>query len=69
MRGLYGEGSEALGNIYQISNQRTIGTSEKDTIEQLTKIVEGIIAEERKSRQLLLHNDKEGLEDVLWRSY
>ena len=69
VRGLYGEGSEALGNIYQISNQRTMGTSEKDTIEQLTKIVEGIIAEERKSRQLLLHNDKEGLEDVLWRSY
>lgn len=69
VRGLYGEGSEPLGNIYQISNQRTMGTSEKDTIEQLTKIVEGIIAEERKSRQLLLHNDKEGLEDVLWRSY
>lgn len=69
VRGLYGEGSEALGNIYQISNQRTMGTSEEGTIEQLTKIVEGIIAEERKSRQLLLHNDKEGLEDVLWRSY
>lgn len=69
VRGLYGEGSEALGNIYQISNQRTMGTSEEDTIEQLTKIVEGIIAEERKSRQLLLHNDKEGLVDVLWRSY
>lgn len=69
VRGLYGEGSEALGNIYQISNQRTMGISEEDTIEQLTKIVEGIIAEERKSRQSLLHNDKEGLEDVLWRSY
>lgn len=69
VRGLYGEGSEALGNIYQISNQRTMGVSEEDTIEQLTKIVEAIIAEERKSRQSLLHNDKEGLEDVLWRSY
>ena len=69
VRGLYGEGSEALGNIYQISNQCTMGVSEEDTIEQLTKIVEGIIAEERKSRQSLLHNDKEGLEDVLWRSY
>ena len=69
VRGLYGEGSEALGNIYQISNQRTMGVSEEDTIEQLTKVVEGIIAEERKSRQSLLHNDKEGLEDVLWRSY
>ena len=58
VRGLYGEGSEALGAIYQISNQRTMGISEEATIEQLTKIVEGIIAEERKSRQSLLHNDK-----------
>jgi len=69
VRGLYGEGSEALGCIYQISNQRTMGISEEATIEQLNKIVEGIIAEERKSRQSLLHNDKEGLEDILWRSY
>lgn len=69
VRGLYGEGSEALGCIYQISNQRTMGISEEATIEQLNKIVEGIIAEERKSRQSLLHNDREGLEDVLWRSY
>ena len=69
VRGLYGEGSESLGAIYQISNQRTMGISEEATIEQLTKIVEGIIAEERKSRQSLLHNDKEGLEDILWRSY
>ena len=69
VRGLYGEGSEALGCIYQISNQRTMGISEEATIEQLIKIVEGIIAEERKSRQSLLHNDKEGLEDILWRSY
>ena len=69
VRGLYGEGSDALGHMYQVSNQRTMGIREADTIEQLTKIVEGIIAEERKSRQSLLHNDKEGLEDVLWRSY
>lgn len=69
VRGLYGEGSDALGNIYQISNQRTMGISEESTIEQLLKIVEGIIAEERKSRQALMHNDKESLEDVLWRSY
>ena len=52
VRGLYGEGSESLGAIYQISNQRTMGTSEEATIEQLTKIVEGIIAEERKSVNL-----------------
>ncbi len=69
VRGLYGEGSEALGHIYQVSNQRTMGISEADTIEQLTKIVEGIIAEERKCRQTLVHNDKDGLEDHLWRSY
>ena len=69
---MYGEGSEALGAIYQISNQRTMGISEEATIEQLTKIVEGIIAEERKSRQSLLHNDKEAFRRrsvaILWRS-
>ena len=69
VRGLYGEGSDALGHMYQVSNQRTMGISEADTIEQLTKIVEGIIAEERKCRQTLVHNDKDGLEDHLWRSY
>ena len=63
VRGLYGEGSDALGHMYQVSNQRTMGISEADTIEQLTKIVEGIIAEERKCRQTLVHNDKDGLED------
>lgn len=69
VRGLYGEGSDALGNIYQISNQQTMGISEVDTIEQLTKIVEGVVREERKSRQALFHNDKERFEDTLWRSY
>lgn len=69
VRGLYGEGSDALGHIYQISNQRTLGDSELDMIEQLEKIVEGIIAEERKYRQSLFHNDKAELEDRLWRSY
>ena len=69
VRGLYGEGSDVLGHMYQVSNQRTMGISEADTIEHLTKIVEGIIAEERKCRQTLVHNDKAGLEDHLWRSY
>lgn len=69
VRGLYGEGSEALGHIYQISNQLTLGTSELETIEQLQKIVEGIIGEERKSRQMLIHENKNALEDRLWRSY
>ncbi len=69
VRGLYGEGSESLGHIFQVSNQQTMGISEEDTIEQLEKIVKGIVKEERKSRDLLQENDKVGLEDCLCRSY
>lgn len=69
VRGLYGEGSEALGHIFQVSNQRTLGASEDETIEQLQKIVEGIVAEEQKCRTALQQGDVEAFEDRLWRSY
>lgn len=69
VRGLYGEGSEALGHIYQISNQKTLGLSEEETIEQLLKIVDGIVKEEEKARQNLYKNNELGLEDRLWRAY
>lgn len=69
VRGLYGEGSEALGHIYQVSNQRTLGATEEETIRQIEKIVDGIVKEERKYRSQLLKSDEVGLEDRLWRSY
>lgn len=69
VRGLYGEGSEGLGNMYQISNQRTMGISEEDTIAELEKLVQGIVKEEEKAREALMQDDQIHLEDRLWRSY
>ena len=69
VRGLYGEGSEGLGHVYQISNQQTMGISEQATIEQLSQIVQGIVKEEEKARSELWTTDKEGIEDTVWRSY
>ena len=69
VRGLYGEGSEGLGHVYQISNQQTMGISEQATIEQLSQIIQGVVKEEEKARAELWTTDKEGIEDKVWRSY
>ena len=69
VRGLYGEGSEGLGHVYQISNQQTMGISEQATIDQLSQIVQGVVKEEEKARSELWTTDKEGIEDKVWRSY
>ena len=68
VRGLYGEGSEGLGHVYQISNQQTMGISEQSTIDQLSQIVQGVV-KRRKARSELWTTDKEGIEDKVWRSY
>mgnify|MGYP001337976805 CR=1 FL=1 len=69
VRGIYGEGSEALGNIFQVSNQITLGKSEQDIVEDLQSVVSQLIDLERKSRQYLLENSKLNLEDRIFRSY
>lgn len=69
VRGLYGEGSEGLGNIYQVSNQVTMGISEEDTIAQLNKIIEGLIKEEEKARQSIAREHSDAFEDRVWRAY
>ena len=53
VRGIYGEGSEALGNIFQISNQITLGKSEEDIVEDLKSVVEQIIQQEKSARESL----------------
>jgi protein arginine kinase len=50
VRGIYGEGSEALGNIFQISNQITLGKSEEDIVDDLKSVVSQIISQERSAR-------------------
>lgn len=69
VRGLYGEGSEALGNLYQISNQVTLGVSEEEIINKLNKVVYQIIQRERKTREYLKDNKTIELENRVYRSY
>lgn len=68
VRGIYGEGTEALGNLYQISNQVTLGEEEKVIIEKLKRVIYQVIDKERKVRSLILDNRKEELEDRVYRS-
>lgn len=69
VRGIYGEGSEALGNIFQLSNQITLGKAEEEIVEDLTGVVHQIIAQERSAREALVKTSNIQLEDRVYRSY
>jgi protein arginine kinase len=68
-RGLYGEGSEVVGNFFQVSNQTTLGKSEEDLIEHLQKIVGQVIQYETQARNVLLRDAPTVIEDKIWRAY
>lgn len=68
VRGIFGEGSKAVGNLYQISNQLTLGATEEDILEKFKQIVEEVIEKEREMRKRLLEAQKYKLEDRLMRS-
>lgn len=69
VRGLYGEGSQAMGDFYQISNQITLGRSEEDLIRQVGDIVPVIIDYERQAREFLVKEGHENLHDRVSRAY
>lgn len=69
VRGIYGEGSEAQGNIFQISNQTTLGKSEEDIVEDLKGVVSQLISQERSAREALAKTLNIQLEDRVFRSY
>jgi len=68
-RGLYGEGSEVVGNFFQLSNQTTLGKSEEELVEHLDKIVRQVIQYEDQARQVLLRDAPQVTEDKIWRAY
>jgi protein arginine kinase len=68
VRGLYGEGTQASGDFYQISNQVTLGKSEKEIIENIATVVPQIIKYERKVRSTLFKTKRLILEDKIWRA-
>ncbi|MEX0774635.1 MAG: protein arginine kinase [Phycisphaeraceae bacterium] len=70
VRGLFGEGSDALGDLFQISNQTTLGRTEDEILESFEKqIVPQIIAYEQQARQALLKQRAAQLDDKIWRAW
>ncbi len=69
VRGLYGEGTQAFGDFYQISNQQTLGKSELELIRILTDVVPQVIQYERTARQALMNERRQHLHDQVSRAY
>lgn len=69
VRGLYGEGSRAFGDFYQVSNQVTLGRSEEQLVAEISEIVPAIVRFERSVRSALLEDNRAGLVDRVSRSY
>ena len=69
MRGFYGEGTEAIGNFFQISNQVTLGHSESDLIDKIQSIVNKLVKREESTRNILMMKNKEEVIDKIWRAY
>lgn len=69
VRGLYGEGTESLGNIFQISNQVTLGQTEREILNNLQGVCRQIIDRERSAREQLMEQRRDALEDRVWRAH
>jgi len=69
VRGLFGEGSDASGSIFQISNQTTLGESEEEIIKRLGSVLDSIIEHELNARARLLESDGAKLFDKIGRAY
>src|SRR5436190_18125091 len=69
VRGLYGEGTEALGNVFQVSNQMTLGEAESDIVERLNKVLAQIIEHEENARATLLEKKPKSVYNHIGRAY
>lgn len=67
-RGFYGEGTQARGNIYQISNQVSLGHSEEDILQNINGLIRQVIEQEEQARQALFMQNRAMLEDKVYRS-
>jgi protein arginine kinase len=68
-RGLFGEGTEASGNFFQISNQVALGRTEEELVENLERILKQVIDHEQTARESLVANSRTQLEDRIWRAF
>src|SRR5712671_6358056 len=69
VRGLYGEGTEALGNVFQVSNQMTLGEAEGAIVERLEKVLSQIIEHEENARGTLLEKKPKMVYNHIGRAY
>lgn len=69
MHSVYSDGNKSAGDIYQISNQITLGITEKELIENITNIVQQIVTQERILRNRLKEKQKISVLDGIYRSY
>ena len=69
VRGLYGEGTEALGNLFQVSNQKTLGEKETDIISEIETVVQGVLKSEEQARHRLHDDHATMLADQVGRAY
>jgi len=69
VRGFFGEGSEVVGNLFQISNRTSLGTSEIDIVQSLEKVVRQVLEYEKRAQDILLRNARFEIEDKVWRAY
>jgi protein arginine kinase len=69
VRGLYGEGTEALGNVFQVSNQRTLGETEEEILERLNKVLFQIMENEENARHTLLEQKPKMIQNHVGRAY
>lgn len=69
VRGFYGEGTNAVGNLFQISNQVTMGVPEGEIVEKLSAVTQQIIGHEREAQAALLADASAQVEDKVWRAY
>ena len=69
VRGLYGEGSQAMGDFYQISNQTTLGKTEEELLEQVGDVVPVLIDYERRAREFLVRETQQNVHDQVSRAF
>lgn len=69
VRGVYGEGTKSMGDLFQISNQGTLGASEQTLIDRINQISMQIVEKERNTRKYLLENNKNYVENEIYRAY
>jgi protein arginine kinase len=68
-RGFYGEGTDVQGNLFQVSNQTTLGQAEEEIVGGLENIVKQLVDQEREAEKTLARDARVELEDRVWRAY